>query len=83
MFDPKKILVLAPHTDDGELGCGASIAKWCSEGRELYYAAFCVCARSLPAAFPPNTLARECRKDTATMGIPESNLLLFKYDVRE
>lgn len=83
MFDPKKILVLAPHTDDGELGCGASIAKWCSEGRELYYAAFCLCARSLPAAFPPNTLELECRKATATLGIPESNLLLFNYEVRE
>ncbi len=22
MFDTKRILILAPHTDDGELGCG-------------------------------------------------------------
>ena len=24
----KKILILAPHTDDGEFGCGASVAKF-------------------------------------------------------
>ena len=23
----KNILILAPHTDDGEMGCGGSIAK--------------------------------------------------------
>ena len=83
MFTPKKILVLAPHTDDGELGCGGSIAKFCAEGKEVYYAAFCLCAKSLPASLPANTLELECRKATATLGIPASNLILFNYEVRE
>ena len=83
MFDPKKILVLAPHTDDGELGCGGSIAKFCAEGREVYYAAFCLCSQSLPSTLPANTLELECRKATAVLGIPPSNLILFNYEVRE
>ncbi|HEV7780924.1 MAG TPA: PIG-L deacetylase family protein [Chitinophagaceae bacterium] len=83
MFDPKKILVLAPHTDDGELGCGGSIAKFCAEGKEVYYAAFCLCSRSLPASLPADTLEHECRKATAVLGIPASNLILFNYEVRE
>lgn len=83
MFNPKKILVLAPHTDDGELGCGGSIAKFCAEGKEVYYAAFCLCSKSLPASLPSNTLELECRKATATLGIPASNLILFNYEVRE
>lgn len=82
MFDPKKILVLAPHTDDGELGCGGSIAKFCAAGKEVYYAAFCLCSKSLPATLPANTLELECRKATATLGIPASNLILFNYEVR-
>lgn len=28
MFNKKRILVLAPHTDDGEFGCGGSISKF-------------------------------------------------------
>ncbi|MBK8300759.1 MAG: PIG-L family deacetylase [Chitinophagaceae bacterium] len=83
MFNPKKILVLAPHTDDGELGCGGSIAKFCADGKEVYYAAFCLCSKSLPAMLPANTLELECRKATATLGIPPANLILFNYEVRE
>jgi LmbE family N-acetylglucosaminyl deacetylase len=83
MFDPKKILILAPHTDDGELGCGGSIAKFCAEGKEVFYAAFCLCAKSLPADLPTNTLELECKKAISILGIPSSNLILFDYEVRE
>jgi len=83
MFDPKKILVLAPHTDDGELGCGASIAKFCAEKKEVFYAGFCVCSRSLPAGYENNTLEIECKNATQLMGIPPANLILYNYEVRE
>ena len=83
MFDPKKILVLAPHTDDGELGCGGSIAKFAAEGKDVFYAAFCLCSKTLPAGLPANTLELECKKATALLGIPSSNLILFNYEVRE
>ncbi len=83
MYNPEKILVLAPHTDDGELGCGASIARFCGEGKEVYYAAFCLCSKALPANVPANTLETECKKATAALGIPSSNLILFNYKVRE
>ncbi len=83
MFDPKKILVLAPHTDDGELGCGGTIAKFCEEGCTVYYAAFCLCAKSLPAHLAPTTLADECKKATALLGIKPADLFLFDYEVRE
>jgi LmbE family N-acetylglucosaminyl deacetylase len=83
MFNPKKILVLAPHTDDGELGCGGSIARFCAEGREVHYAAFCLCSKALPEAYPTNTLELECKKATAVLGIPAANLILFNYEVRQ
>ncbi|MEO8151003.1 MAG: PIG-L family deacetylase, partial [Bacteroidia bacterium] len=38
----KKVLVLAPHTDDGELGCGGSINRKIEEGSEVYYVAFSI-----------------------------------------
>lgn len=36
----KRALVLAPHTDDGELGAGGTLAKMIEAGVEVYYAAF-------------------------------------------
>lgn len=83
MLDPQKILVLAPHTDDGELGCGGTIAKFCAAGKEVYYVAFCLCAKSLPAGLPGNTLELECKKATSILGIPADRLSLFNYEVRE
>lgn len=35
-----KILALSPHTDDAELGCGASLARWIDEGHEVMVLAF-------------------------------------------
>lgn len=78
----KSILILAPHTDDGELGCGGSIAKFCTEGDEVFYAAFSICSRSLPAGMDPQTLAREVANATAVLGVKKENLLLFDFDVR-
>jgi N-acetylglucosamine malate deacetylase 1 len=82
MLQPKRILILAPHTDDGELGCGGAIAKFSSEGVEIYYAAFSDCKKSLAAGLAPDTLRQECRKATSVLGIKESNLFLFDFDVR-
>jgi N-acetylglucosamine malate deacetylase 1 len=78
----KKILVLAPHTDDGELGCGASIAKYCSEGHDVYYVAFSNCNRSLPSHLPLNTLVNELYAATQVLGIPNENVTVLDYDVR-
>ncbi len=83
MLNASRILILAPHTDDGELGCGGTIARLRAEGKEVFYAAFCLCSKSLPAHLPPDTLEKECRKATAVLGVPEENLVLFNYEVRE
>lgn len=40
MIDCDNILVLAPHTDDGELGLGGTIHRFISMGKNVYYAAF-------------------------------------------
>lgn len=80
MFD--RILILAPHTDDGEFGCGASIAKFIDEGADVFYAAFSLAEESVPTAFPRNILEKEVKAATKKLGIKLQNLLLFKYRVR-
>ena len=57
LHDLSKVLVLAPHTDDGELGCGASLSKLQRLGHEIHYVAFCTCDSNLPDGYPDGTLA--------------------------
>lgn len=78
----KRILILAPHTDDGELGCGGSIAKYLEETPDVFYLAASTCRRSLPENWPPDALEKEVRNATKVLGIAESNLILLDYDVR-
>jgi LmbE family N-acetylglucosaminyl deacetylase len=78
----KNILVLAPHTDDGELGCGGTITKFSAQGIVVHYAAFSLCARSLPAGLEKDTLANECKLATKELGISPDNLRFFDFDVR-
>ncbi|MEX0674338.1 MAG: PIG-L family deacetylase [Gaiellaceae bacterium] len=78
----KRALVLAPHTDDGEFGCGGTMARLADEGAEVRYVAFSIATRSLPDGYAPDTLAREVREATAELGIPESHLTVHDFDVR-
>jgi LmbE family N-acetylglucosaminyl deacetylase len=77
-----RILVLAPHTDDGEVGCGGSIHKFLGEGSQVFYAAFSTARKSLRSGLPPDILEKEVKAATQSLGIPPDNLLLFDYEVR-
>ena len=79
---PERVLVLAPHTDDGEFGCGGTMARLVEEGSDVRYIAFSIATRSLPEGFAPDTLAREVREATAELGIPDANLTVHDFDVR-
>jgi LmbE family N-acetylglucosaminyl deacetylase len=81
-FNPHKVLVLAPHTDDGELGCGGTIAKLIESGADVYYAAFSACQQSVLKQFPSDILITEVKAATKVLGIKPENLILFDYDVR-
>jgi N-acetylglucosamine malate deacetylase 1 len=78
----RRALVLAPHTDDGEFGCGGTMARLVDAGCEVRYVAFSIATRSLPEGFAPDTLAREVREATAELGIPPECLTVHDFDVR-
>ncbi len=79
----KKLLILAPHTDDGELGCGGTIAKAIETGSEVYYAAFSTAKESVPKGMPSNILEIEVREATKRLGIAPEHLRVFGYTVRK
>jgi len=75
-------LVLAPHTDDGELGCGGTISRLIEAGRKVIYVAFSTCKESVPEGFPEDILEQEVKKATGVLGIPGENLIILDYRVR-
>ena len=83
LSDFERILVLAPHIDDGEFGCGSSINRWVGEGKQVYYVAFSSARKSVPEELPKDILEKEVRAATRVLGIPQENLILFNYPVRE
>lgn len=78
----KKVLILAPHTDDGEFGCGGTIAKFLEEGREVFYVAFSICEESVPKGMPKDILKQELLKSMDSYGIATDNVIILNYPVR-
>jgi N-acetylglucosamine malate deacetylase 1 len=78
----KNVLVLAPHTDDGEFGCGGTMARLIENGARVTYAAFSTAAKSVPEGFPRDVLKHEVREATALLGIPDGDLRVYDFEVR-
>ena len=82
-MDIKNILVLAPHTDDGELGLGGTTSKFIEEGKNVVYVAFSTADQSVPEGYPKNILSIEVKAATKKLGIKPENLLIYHYEVRK
>lgn len=76
------VLVLAPHTDDGELGCGGTISKICRQGHSVYYIAFSAAEQSVSPEFPSDILRKEVVEATSVLGVNKNNLIVLDFEVR-
>ena len=75
----KRILVISPHCDDGELACGGTIARLIEEGAELFHATFSLAEK----VGNENTKRKpEFIRAAAALGIPKKNLIFYEYPVR-
>ena len=79
----KNVYVLAPHTDDGELGAGGTISKLIESGANVYYFAFSTAETSVPDGFPKGILKTEVVNATAKIGIKKENIIIYSYEVRK
>lgn len=82
MIGFERVIVLAPHTDDGEFGCGASIAKLVEAGASVTYVAFSAAEQSVLPHLPRDILRTEVVQATARLGIEAENCLVLNYPVR-
>src|SRR5262245_58938954 len=78
----KSVLILAPHTDDAELGCGGTMARLLEEGTRVHVAAFCRAEDSLPSGAPVDMLEKEFRGSMERMQIPAENVHVLRFPVR-
>ena len=77
----RRVLVLAPHTDDGEIGAGGLISKLTDTGAVVHYAAFSICEESVPEGFPKDILSKEVLAATSVLGISEENVFISRFKV--
>ena len=76
MFE--RILILSPHTDDGELGSGGCISKFIREGREVFHAVF---SDGRPIA-ETSILLKEFQDSSKILGLLSENLIVEKFEMR-
>ncbi len=82
-INAKNVLVLAPHTDDGELGAGGFISRLIEQGAIVTYVAFSTAEESVPDHLPKDILKTEVKAATSKLGITPENLLIYNYQVRK
>ncbi|MFM7012632.1 MAG: PIG-L deacetylase family protein [Betaproteobacteria bacterium] len=78
-----RCLVLAPHTDDGEFGCGGTIAKLIDNNVNVIYVAFSAAEASVPPGYDRDILRREVLRATSKLGIPQQDCICLNYEVRK
>jgi N-acetylglucosamine malate deacetylase 1 len=83
IFTPSRVLVLAPHTDDAELGCGGTMARWIDEGAAMHAAVFSTAETSLPPGSKAYRLKDECHLALDQLEVPRENRFIYNYPVRE
>lgn len=73
----RNVLVLAPHIDDAEFGCGGTISRLINEGSMVHYLAFSDCKESIPSHLPPDILRKELQESINKLKISSFEVLDF------
>ncbi|HYB75500.1 MAG TPA: PIG-L deacetylase family protein [Nitrososphaerales archaeon] len=80
----KRLLMLAPHTDDVELGCGGTVARFVEEKEcEINVAVFSTAGESVPKGFPRTALRDEFYEAMKILGVRKDHLHVYDYSVRK
>ena len=77
------VLVLAPHTDDGELGAGGTINRLIKKGSNVTYFAFSIARQSIPVGMKEDILVEEVKEAVNVLGISKDDLIIRDYPVRQ
>lgn len=76
------MLAVGAHTDDIELGCGATLSRYMREGAEVATVAFSRAELSRPAGTADDVLEREYRAAMAELGVAPDRVHCLTVPVR-
>lgn len=82
MMKPKRVLAIGAHTDDIELGCGATLHRLQKAGARIVTLAFSRAEDSRPPGTEIDILENEYRAAMATLGLADSDVLCGRIPVR-
>jgi LmbE family N-acetylglucosaminyl deacetylase len=77
-----KVLFLAPHTDDVELGAGGTLFKFLENGQKILWVVFSTAEDSLPTNLPKDTLKKEFLNVSNSLGLTKKNYKILNFRVR-
>ena len=77
-----RTLILSPHTDDAELGCGGLITWLIEKQSPLLWIVFSTAEESIPEGLPKNTLKKEFLNVIGGLGLNKASYQIFNYQVR-
>jgi LmbE family N-acetylglucosaminyl deacetylase len=77
-----RILILSPHTDDAELGCGGTISKYISQGKKLLWVVLSTAEESLPQDVSNDTLRNEFLEVAEKLKLNANQLIIRNFKVR-
>lgn len=78
----ERVLVLAPHTDDAELGSGGTIARWIADGADIAIVAFSAAEASVPDSLPPDINRTDALESASILGLDAANVDVLDLPVR-
>lgn len=78
----QKILVLAPHTDDAEFGCGGTISKLINQGNRVIQVAFSSAPITNIHGTRNEVLINEQKKASSILGMEPGNVHNHEFEVR-
>lgn len=65
------ILVLAPHADDAEFGCGGTIARYVEEGKKVCVWVFSLAEKVIPLTMPRDVRIEELGRAMKILGVQD------------
>ena len=78
----ESILIISPHTDDAELGCGGMMAKFVEQKKDVNLVAFSSARKSIPEGFDESQTTSEMLKASKILGLDEKRVRVLDFDVR-